>query len=109
MSFMNTSQREQTCRGGLDRRLDLLGVPVQQRLQVDEDDVAVMTEPTPVRFILSDEFRMVQAVGNVEETFMGEDQATHPSASHSRSLCQCCQQDVPGEWQQQPEIEFVDP
>jgi hypothetical protein len=74
--------------GGLDRRLDLLGVPVQQRLQVDLDDVAVMTEPTSIRFILSDEFRMVQAVGNVEETFMGEDEATHPSASHSRDPCQ---------------------
>jgi hypothetical protein len=93
-------------RVGLDRHLDLLGVPVQQRLQVDLDDIAAV--PKPATSTLSDEFRMVQAVGNVEETFMGEDKATHPSALHSRSLCQCCQQDVPGEWQQS-EIEFVDP
>jgi hypothetical protein len=76
---------------------------------VDLDDIAVVLKPKPATSTLLDEFRMVQAVGNVEETFMGEDKATHPSALHSRSLYQCCQQDVPGEWQQQPEIEFVGP
>jgi hypothetical protein len=89
---MNTIRREPASRGRPGPCLDLLGILVKQCLQVDLDDVAVVAEP--IRPAASDELRVAQAVGKFERTFMGEDEATHTSASHARHRCQPRRRDV---------------
>jgi hypothetical protein len=83
-----SSDADRPAEGGLDRRLDLLGILAKQRLQVNVDDIPEVAKLRPVRTTKLNGLRLGQTVGNVEETFMGEDKSTHPLGSHSRSTCQ---------------------
>lgn len=74
---------------------------------MDLDDVAVVAEPEPVRPAASDELRVAQAVRKLEKTFRGEDEATHPSASHIRGPCQIHHVGIADTGQLQPDTASV--